>query len=158
MGSASLILISRDDILAHAQGDSGDRLFRLLSRLTRQGFQLLSTAPQPEEWYSCHDEALLGPESIRKRLAESGGTLDGVYYIPRSSLTQRRNRQEALRDILERYNTGVKDCFLFSSSRKFVRAASQMGINATQLSGPGSLEPALKQLLEYEKTPESGAI
>jgi hypothetical protein len=155
MGSPSLLLISRDDILAHTREVDGDRLFRLLSRLTRQGFQFLSTAPQPEEWYSCHDEGLLGPGSIRSRLSESGGTLDGVYYIPRSSLTQRRSRQEALNDILERYNTQAQSCFLFSSSRKFVRAASRMGIHATHLSGPDALEPALHALLEVDEPASS---
>ena len=98
MQDRHLLLISRDDILS-LMGDGQDtRLFRLLARFTRSGFHLLATASQPERWSSSHggpDDALLGPDSIRKRLSDAGGALDGVYYVPRSLLTQKRNRVQA---------------------------------------------------------------
>jgi hypothetical protein len=157
MPSPVLLLISRDDILAYDDSPSVQELYRLLGRLTRLGFRLLSTAPQPEDWYSSSDDALLGPHSIRKQLAEAGGTLDGVYFIPRSSFTQRRNREEALQDILDRYKVKAENCFLFSSSRKFVRAASGMGIHATSLHSDLRLLDSLKSLLlqHEERTGET---
>ena len=144
-------MISRDDILASAAGEGGDRLFRLLARLTRLGFQLLATAPQPDDWSRDHggpDDALLGPQSIRKRLADAGGTMDGIYYVPRSLFTQRRNRDEALRDIMTRYAIAPEQCYLFSSSRKFVEAAAAMGIQATALGESRVLMQELKALLQ----------
>jgi len=147
MATPHLLLISRDDILAYDEKPSGQELYRLLGRLTRQGFRLLSTAPQPEQWYNCGDDVLLGPHSIRKQLAEAGGTLDGVYFIPRSSFTQRRKREESLQDILERYKVQADQCYLFSSSRKFVRAASGMGIHATRLHTDRNLLESLKSLI-----------
>jgi len=144
-------MISRDDILALGTGRQGDRLFRLLARLTRLGFQFLATAPQPDDWSRDHggpDDALLGPESIRRRLGDAGGTMDGVYYVPRSLFTQRRNREEALRDIMTRYAIAPGRCLLFSSSRKFVEAAASLGIAATALSADRPLMPELKRLLK----------
>ena len=44
-----LLLISRDDILASLKEPDGDRLIRLLASLTRHGYHLLATAPQPEK-------------------------------------------------------------------------------------------------------------
>ena len=146
MAIHQLLLISRDDILAYDDKPSVQELYRLLGRLTRQGFRLLSTAAKPETWYDCSDDALLGPHSIRKKLAEAGGTLDGVYFIPRSSFTQRRNREEALQDIRDRYRVQAGQCFLFSSSRKFARAANEMGIHATRLSADTNLLDSLKSL------------
>jgi hypothetical protein len=146
-----LLMISRDDILATGAGAQGERLFRTLARLTRAGYQLLATAPQPDDWTREHggpDDALLGPDSIRKRLADAGGILDGVYYVPRSLFTQRRNREAALTDIMQRYGIEARNCHLFSSSRKFVEAASSLGINATTLGGDKQLMQALKALLK----------
>jgi len=146
-----LLMISRDDILATGAGAQGERLFRTLARLTRAGYQLLATAPQPDDWSREHggpDDALLGPDSIRKRLADAGGILDGVYYVPRSLFTQRRNREAALTDIMQRYGIEPGNCHLFSSSRKFVEAASSLGINATTLGGDKPLMQALKALLK----------
>jgi hypothetical protein len=140
MADVRLLLISRDDILRVMRQGSGDNLFRPLATLTRQGVHLLATAAQPEEWAGEHgspDDALLGPESIRKRLSDAGGTLDGVYYVRRSLLTQKRNREAALQDILERYAIPPRACTLLSSHVKFVQAASRLGIH-TSLLGPGS--------------------
>ena len=144
-----LLLISRDDILKISSSKHGDKLFRQLARLTRHGIHLLATAPQPDHWSSDHDgpdDALLGPFSIRKRLSDAGGVLDGVYYVPRSSFTQRRNREEALRDMMNRCAISPCNCFLFSSSKKFVRAANGIGINATLLGGDLNLMSELKAL------------
>jgi hypothetical protein len=146
-----LLMISRDDILRMGSGKQGERLFRTLARLTRAGFQLLATAPQPDDWSRDHggpDDALLGPESIRKRLADAGGVLDGIYYVPRSLFTQRRNREAALTDIMKRYGIAPGHCHLFSASRKFVEAASGLGIDATALTNDKQLMHGLKELLK----------
>jgi hypothetical protein len=145
-----LLLISRDDILNVLDGKHDTRLFRILARLTRHGCHLLATAPQPERWSSSHggpDEALLGPGSIRERLADSGGVLDGVYYVQRSLLTQKRNRVQALKDILHRYAASPDHCHLFSSSKKFVEVARELGIHATRLNNQRGLSNELETLL-----------
>ena len=151
MGEHQLLMISRDDILSSGTGKQGERLFRTLARLTRSGYQLLATAPQPDDWTRDHggpDDALLGPESIRRRLADAGGTLDGIYYVPRSLFTQKRNREAALKDIMRRYGIEAAQCYLYSSSRKFVEAANELGIRATVLAGDKHLLQALKALLK----------
>ena len=149
MRKRRLLLISRDDILNVVDGKQDTRLFRTLARFTRQGYQLLATAPQPERW-SAHggpDSALLGPGSIRERLADAGGVLDGVYYVQRSLLTQKRNSIQALRDILQRYAAKPDHCHLFSSSGKFVEVATELGFHATHLSPERKLTDELKTLL-----------
>ena len=150
MQKQRLLLISRDDILDVADGEHNTRLFRILARFTRQGYHLLATAPQPDQWSSSHggpDDALLGPGSIRERLADAGGVLDGVYYDQRSLLTQKRNRVQALEDILQRYAANPDHCHLFSSSRKFVEVARELGIHATHLNTRRQLSTELKTLL-----------
>jgi len=146
-----LLLISRDDII-ESMGDEFDtRLFRMLARFTRSGYHLLATASQPEKWSSKHggpDEALLGPNSIRKHLADAGGALDGVYYVPRSLLTQRRNRVQALEDMLRRYAVSPDHCYLFSSAKAYVAVANELGIHATYLNGKVNLLDSLKALSE----------
>ena len=145
-----LLLISRDDILTVADGKQDSPLFRVLARFTHQGFHLLVTAPQPDQWASRHggpDSALLGPGSIRERLTEAGGVLDGVFYVQRSLLTQKRNRVQALHDILQRYAISPDHCHLFSSSKKFVDVARELGIHATHLNKEHELVGELKTLL-----------
>jgi hypothetical protein len=149
-------MISRDDILQVGAGKQGDRLFRTLARLTRLGFQLLATAPQPDDWSRDHggpDDALLGPESIRKRLSDAGGTIDGIYYVPKSLFTQKRNRDAALLDIMRRYAIEPSHCYLFSSSRKFVDAAIGLGIKGTALGNSKQLMQELKVLLKEVEEP-----
>lgn len=127
----------------------GESLFRTLASLTRQGYHLLATAPQPDQWKGEHgspDDALLGPNSIRMRLSEAGGVLDGVYYVRRSMLTQKRNRVDALNDMLKRYATTPENAILLSSSRSFVRAASNMGLQTRLLARNNELGDALAQL------------
>ena len=149
MTHARLLLVSRDDIVDMMNGEAGDGAFRLLASLTRQGYHLLATAPQPEEWTGEHgspDDALLGPNSIRKRLLDAGGRLDGVYYVRRSMLTQKRNREEALRDILQRYGAAPEHAVLLSSKRKFVKAAHKMGMKAVLLDSDHGLLQELSAL------------
>jgi len=149
-----LLMISRDDILRGSEGKRGDTLYRTLARLTRLGYQLLATAPQPDDWSRAHggpDDALLGPQSIRKRLADVGGQIDGIYYVPRSLFTQKRNREQALRDIMRRYAIDAGQCYLFSSSGKFVEAAAELGIHATALERNGQLIQELAGLLKSQE-------
>lgn len=158
-----LLLISRDDILAVMKdGDAGttERLFRLLASLTRQGYHLLITAPQPEEWTGEHgspDDALFGPDSIRKKLSDAGGKLDGVYYVRRSLLTQRRNREDALQDILKRYGVAARNCLLISSHRKFLAAARGLEFQTNRVSRDNSLQEALELVVQQalSDTPNS---
>lgn len=145
-----LLLISRDDIVNEVEGKNDTRLFRILARFTHLGYRLLATAPQPDSWSSTRgapDDALIGPGSIRERLADAGGVLDGVYYVQRSLLTQKRNRVQALQDILQRYAASPDHCYLFSSSRKFVNVAGELGIHATHLSRECKLSSELNALL-----------
>ena len=154
MAEQRLLMISRDDILRNADGEQGDPLYRTLARLTRQGFQLLATASQPDDWSRAHggpDDALLGPQSIRRRLADAGGQIDGIYYVPRSLFTQKRNREQALRDIMKRYAIEADHCHLFSSSAKFVEAAAELGIHATPLDPDRQLIQELKRLVKSVK-------
>ncbi len=149
MPNIRLLLISRDDILSVMNSDSGDKAFRLLASLTRLGYHLLATAPQPDQWTGEHgspDDALLGPNSIRRRLADAGGVLDGVYYVRRSMLTQKRNRKDALRDILQRYATKPEHTVLLSSKRNFVKAAQKLGLQATLLGRDHELVQKLTDL------------
>lgn len=149
MQERRLLLISRDDILASMGDELDTRLFRLLARFTRSGYHLLATASQPERWSSRHggpDDALLGPDSIRKRLSDAGGALDGVYYVPRSLLTQKRNRVQALQDMLQRYAVSPERCYLFSSAKSYVAVAKGLGIHATHLTSKNTLQSNLKEL------------
>lgn len=144
------MLISRDDILKVTEREDKKSLFRLLARLTHQGFHLLLTAPQPEQWPAAQgvpDDALLGPDSIRRLLNDAGGALDGVYYVPKSSLTQRRNREQALQDIIDRYAVSSERCYLYSSSGKFVEAANRLGLNSSFLDQDSSLADELSLLI-----------
>ncbi len=149
MAEQRLLLISRDDILRVAAGPRGEQLYRLLARLTRGGYQLLATAPQPDRWTSKHggpDDALLGPDSIREHLSNAGGQIDGMYYVPRSLLTQKRNREDALSDMMDRYSVEPESCFLLSSSRKFALAASEVGMHSVHLDEEHLLMDELQSL------------
>lgn len=149
MPNLRLLLISRDDILSAMNGDSGDKAFRLLATLTRLGYHLLATAPQPDRWTGEHgspDDALLGPNSIRKRIADAGGVLDGVYYVRRSMLTQKRNRNDALRDILKRYAIKPEHAVLLSSKRNFIKVAQKLGLQTALLDHEHELVHQLNDL------------
>lgn len=151
MAEQRLILISRDDILEVSDPRDQRRLYRLLARLSRLGFSLLATAPQPDQWSSKQagpDNALLGPDSIRRQLSDAGGLLDGIYYVPRSLMTQRRNREDALRDIMRRYLIDPGNIHLYSASRKWAEMARQLGMNVTILGGKTQLIDELQALLD----------
>ena len=150
MQERKLLLISRDDMIQTGDDKRANHLFRLLARFTRGGFHLLATAPQPDSWSASHggpDDALLGPDSMRKRLADSGGVLDGVYYVPRSLLTQKRNRVQALQDMLARYGVSPDQCYLFSSQKNFALVARELGIHSVHLNNKNKLINELKALL-----------
>jgi histidinol phosphatase-like enzyme len=154
MQDTQLLMISRDDILAVMKSNKGDKVFRLLASLTRQGYHLLTTAPQPDKWVGDHgspDDALLGPNSIRKKLSDAGGQLDGVYYVRRSMLTQKRNREDALRDILQRYATKPSHSVLLSSKRTFLKAAKHLGIQTVHLGHDHDLVKELSTLSKRAK-------
>lgn len=153
MASQLLLLISRNDILEVAEGPNQKELFRLLAWLTRHGFHLLATAAMPnhgdskERWLKGGgDASLVGPESIRSRIDEAGGTLDGVYFVPRSLLTQHRNRIQSLRDMMQRYSVAPDRTYLLSSSRKWAEAALELEVRATCLEDSAQLIPELREL------------
>jgi hypothetical protein len=79
-------------------------------------------------------------------IEEAGGALDAVYYVPHSLLTQKTRREGALRDILARFGVAPKDCYLFSSERKFVAVAETLGIDARVVSEEQPLAPQLVAL------------
>lgn len=153
MSVQNLLLISRNDILAVAEGDDSKTLFRLLSWLTRRGYHLLATAAMPdhsnsrERWLKGGGDAdLFGPDSIRSQIDEAGGTLDGVYYVPRSFFSQNKNRINALNDMMQRYNASPDTTYLFSSSKKWAETAQKLGIRATCLEKTRQLVEMLGEL------------
>ena len=149
MSRQALLLISRRDLIEAGSAEDGDRLIRRLSGLTRQGFHFVATASQPDEWSkskAVSKRSRPGPKRIRDRLAESGGILDGVYYIPQSLLTQRTRREEAIRDLLSRFGSKPKDCHLFSSNTNFIKTASNMGLKAEKIDEKKRLIDLLDQL------------
>lgn len=155
MASQLLLMISRNDILEVAEGPDQKELFRLLAWLTRHGFHLLATAPMPDQGNSRErwlkgggDASLVGPESIRSKIDEAGGTLDGVYYVPRSLLTQHRNRINSLKDMMQRYAVAPDSSYLLSSSKKWVEAALELEIRAKYLNDSCELIPELTGLKE----------
>lgn len=155
MASQILLLISRNDILEVAEGPEQKELFRLLAWLTRHGFHLLATAPMPDHvdskdrWLKGGgDASLVGPQSIRSRIDEAGGTLDGVYYVPHSFFSQNRNRIASLEDMMQRYAVDPKATFVLSSSRKWIEAALELDIQATWLESAEQLITELNKLRE----------
>ena len=160
MATQALLLISRKDILEVAEGPDQKELFRLLAWLTRHGFHLLATAAMPdpgdsrERWLKGGgDASLVGPESIRSRIDEAGGTLDGVYFVPRSLLMQHRNRIHSLRDMMQRYAVEPGATYLYSSSRKWAEAALELDIQATCLNDSSQL---IRNLSDLRRAAEAG--
>ena len=150
MPKQPLLLISRYDLRDAAAGAAGERLIRKLARLTRQGYHLLSVASQPDDWSSSVAVSRRSqPEtkSIRQRVSEAGGHFDGVYYIPRSVLTQKKNRLDSLRDIMIRFGAEPADVYLLSSGKKLLRAAESLGINPIMLSRKTPLDERLSDFI-----------
>lgn len=151
-----LLLVSRDDLLRESKDPAFSGVFRALASLNRRGYQLLLTAPQPDGWRPTRrnvDQALVSQSQLLELLQEAGGELDGVYYVNRSLLTQDRNRQESLSDIMARYGLAADQVTLISSSAKFLRAASRLGIHTIGLGVEGSevtdIQAAIKPLAEH---------
>lgn len=158
MSAQALLLISRNDILEVSEGPESKKLFRLLAWLTRHGFHLMATAAMPdpsnsrERWLKGGgDPSLFGQGSIRSKLDEAGGTLDGVYYVPRSFISQNRNRIKSLDDMMKRYAASPQITYLYSSSRKWAQAAEQLDIHSTCLDKPRQLIKELGKLKQIAK-------
>lgn len=150
MPSKPLLLISRSDLREAAEGDGGDRLVRLLARLTRQGFHLLSVASQPDDWSSKNAVSRRSQpvqRTLRQRVSEAGGQIDGVYYIPRSVLTQKKKRLDALQDIMSRFGMEPSRVYLLSSGRKLLNAADSLGMNTIRLGRDATLQKQLSTFI-----------
>jgi hypothetical protein len=151
MARHPLLIIGRRDALGLAEEPGGATTFRLLAKLTRQGYQLVSTASLTHDWSK--NEAVSSrsrprPAGLRQRIEEAGGALDALYYVPHSLLTQKSRRESALRDILARFAVAAEDCYLFSSSRKFVAVAESLGIHAEVITPARPLPELLEELSE----------
>ncbi len=148
-----LLIISRDALLEVEKLASSELVFRQLANLNRRGFTLLLTASEPDHWVPTRgsvDNALQRQSQVQQRIQQAGGDLDGVYYVPRSLLTQDRNRIGSLRDILRRYSVEPTQALLLSSSTPFLKAASRLGIRTHEVvktrNGGNSLLTLLKAL------------
>lgn len=151
MNGQPLLLVSRRDLLQVKDGPEADRLIRALATLTRRGFHFVATASQPDEWSRRKAESKRssqGPRRLRDRLTEAGGVLDGVYYIPHSLLTQRARREEAIRDLLERFGTHPSRCYLVTGNRKFIAAAEHLGVKAHLVNENNALSQQLESIAE----------
>ena len=137
---SKLLIISRDTLLDVLNDSSSDKVFRILASLSRRGLHILLSAPEPERWVPTRgnvDSALNSQNMLMKLANEAGGTLEGVYYVPRSLLTQDRNREGALKDILKRYSVLPGKTVLISSSAPFIKAANRLGITSYEIALPG---------------------
>ena len=149
MNRNPLLLISRKDLIEASRGDAGERMIRTPANLTRQGFHFVATASQPDDWSrskAVSKRSRPGPKRLRERMAEAGGVLDGVYYIPQSLLTQRTRREEAIRDILDRFGTPGENCYLASSNRKLLATAAKFGVNTLKIDEKQRLQDHLDAL------------
>jgi hypothetical protein len=144
-----LLIIGRRDILGLTDGPDEPVVLDKLAQLTRQGVQLVSTASLTHDWSkneAVSSRSRPGPKGLRQYIEEAGGALDAVYYVPHSLLTQKTRRETALRDILERFAVAADDCYLFSSSRKFVAVAESLGIHAEAITDERPLCDLLDEL------------
>lgn len=135
-----LLIISRDTLLDAQKEATSKKLFRTLAQISRRGIHILLSAPEPERWVPTRgnvDSALNQQNELMKLTNEAGGGIEGVYYVPRSLLTQDRNREGALKDILKRYSVLAGHSVLFSSSTPFIKAAERMGISSQKIALTG---------------------
>ncbi|MEJ2382830.1 MAG: hypothetical protein P8Y54_00355 [Xanthomonadales bacterium] len=149
MARHPLLIIGRRDALSLADAPGGPEVYRKLAQLTRQGYQLVSAASLTNDWSK--NEAVSSrshprPRGLRQLIEEAGGALDAVYYVPHSLLTQKTRRETALRDLLARFAVAADECFLFSSSRKFVAVAESLGIHAEAITEQRPLKVLLDDL------------
>jgi len=151
-------MLSRDTLVAYGDRGEGraepaDRLYRLLAGLHRRGVYLLLTAPAPDSWVPTKggsDASLALQREIQGAVWEAGGEMDGIYYVPRSLLTQDRNRVGALRDILGRYKLDASETLLLSGSTPFLKAADRLGIRTVWVPDDAEDANALTAALEAE--------
>lgn len=151
-----LLMISRDVLLQIGSDDALEPLYRKLAYLHRIGFNLLVTAAAPDKWLPTRgnvDSVLKYQSSIQESMQSAGGEFDGVYYVPRSLLTQDRNRTGALEDILKRYAVSAHQATLISDSEPFLKAAARMGIHTLWVS---ALNTGADDLLAQLKSIEGG--
>lgn len=147
----ALLIISRDALQAALQDRQPESMFRLLAGLTRQGYQIILTASEPDRWVPTRrkvDQALVDQQYLVKGVRAAGGDLDGVYYVPRSLLTQDRNRSGALKDILARYGKEAETATLVSTSAPFLKAAQSLGLGTRAVAPPGKPGEPLVEILE----------
>lgn len=145
------MLLSRDALLDIEAEPFSDRVFRLLAFLSRRGINVLLTAPEPDHWVPTRgsvDDALDSQGKLQNRVHEAGGEIEGVYYVPRSLFTQDRNREGALRDILQRYGLTPEQSMLVSASVPFLKAASRLGIQTHEITASGQEKSNLLSKLE----------
>jgi hypothetical protein len=152
-GGHRLLIISRDALLDQEKSEGSEDVYRLLAYFTRRGIQVLLTAPEPDHWVPTRgmvDDALDSQQRLQQRIRSAGGEFEGVYYVPRSLLTQNRNREGALQDILERYSISSRQAMLISGSIPFLKAASRLGIQTHEIvrtpSGDSSLRSELERI------------
>jgi hypothetical protein len=134
-----LLVISRDTLL-DVPDPISEKVFRALAALSRSGRHLLISAPEPDRWVPTRgnvDNALNQQQQLMGRINDAGGSIEGVYYVPRSLLTQDRNREGALSDILKRFSVSPDEAALLSSSTPFINAAERMGLVTHKISGSG---------------------
>jgi hypothetical protein len=135
-----LLVISRDTLLDVPDSIS-KKVFRALAALSRSGRHLLISAPEPDRWVPTRgnvDNALNQQQQLMGRINDAGGSIEGVYYVPRSLLTQDRNREGALSDILKRFSVSPDEAALLSSSTPFINAAKRLGLVTHEISSNGA--------------------
>jgi len=149
----NLLIVGRRDLLDLADGPDGLAIFHLLAQVTRLGFRLVATASLNHDWSktaAVSSRSRPGPKGLRQLIEDGGGTLDAMYYVPQSLLTQKTRREAALSDILERFGVAPEDCVLFNSSRKFVAVAESLGIRAFEVSAERPLTAQLSELVQAQ--------
>lgn len=152
VGSATLklLVISRDTLLDVPDSIS-EKVFRALAALSRSGRHLLISAPEPDRWVPTRgnvDNALNQQQQLMERINDAGGSIEGVYYVPRSLLTQDRNREGALSDILKRFSVSPDETALLSASTPFINAAKRLGIVTHEVSSDGVGDQDLLSVLK----------
>jgi len=144
-------MISCKLLLIAEQSAQGPTVFRRLANLTRNGYHLLLTASEPDQWFPTRGnvDSVLGTQRrMLQHLQDAGGDLDGIYYIPRSVFTQDRKRFAALKDILWRYSADGESATLISSSKAFIKAAKKLEIITHSIPDDESTAMALVETLE----------
>lgn len=145
IATLKLLIISRDTLL-DVPDSLSEKVFRALAALSRSGCHLLISAPEPDRWVPTRgnvDNALNQQQQLMERTDAAGGSIEGVYYVPRSLLTQDRNREGALSDILTRFSVSPDEAALLSSSTPFINAANRLGLVTHEISSKGESDQGL---------------